>query len=85
VNAESYQGFRGMPLGKILKSGPLRVHFQHSGTKIRVFEQNTDIIKFWLFFRLISKEKWGASSHELSSKFHGLLAPIENLGFIIIK
>ena len=32
--------------GKILKSGPLRMHFQHSGAKIRVFEQNTDIIKF---------------------------------------
>ena len=35
--------------GKFLKSGPLRMHFQHSGAKIRVFEQNTDIIKFWLF------------------------------------
>ena len=32
--------------GKILKSGPLRMHLQHSGVKIRVFEQNTDIIKF---------------------------------------
>ena len=31
---------------KILKSGPLRVHFQHSGAKIRVFEQTIDIIKF---------------------------------------
>ena len=31
----------------ILKSGPLRVHFQHSGAKIRMFEQNTDIAKFW--------------------------------------
>ena len=28
---------RGMPPGKILKSGPLRVHFQHSGAKIGVF------------------------------------------------
>ena len=35
-----------MPPGKILKSGPLRVHFQHSGAKIRVFEQKIDIIKF---------------------------------------
>ena len=26
-----------------------RIHFQHSGAKIRVFEENTDIIKFWLF------------------------------------
>ena len=32
---------RGMPSGKSLKSGHLRVHFQHSGAKIRVFEQNT--------------------------------------------
>ena len=40
---------RGMPPGKSLKSGHLRVHFQHSGAKIRVFEQNTDSIKFWLF------------------------------------
>ena len=46
---------RKLPVGpgnapwKNLKSGPLRVHFQHSGTQIRVFEQNTDIIKFWLF------------------------------------
>ena len=36
--------------GKFLKPGPLRVHFLHSVAKIRVFEQNTDIIKFWLFF-----------------------------------
>ena len=32
--------------GKILKSEPLRMHFQHSGAKIRVFEQNTDILNF---------------------------------------
>ena len=31
--------------GERLKSGPLRMHFQHSRAKIRVFEQNTDIIK----------------------------------------
>ena len=36
-------------LEKILKSGPLRMHFQHSGAKIRMFEQNTDI-KLWLFY-----------------------------------
>ena len=41
---------RGMPPGKILKSGPLRVHFQPSGAKIRVFEQNTDIMKILGFF-----------------------------------
>ena len=40
----------GMSFWKILKSGLLRIHFQHSGVKIRVFEQNKDIIKFWLFY-----------------------------------
>ena len=40
-----------------LKSGPLRMHFQHSGAKIRVFEQNTDIItKFWLFYSATAHE-----------------------------
>ena len=34
-------------LEKILESGPLRVHFQHSGAKIRVFEQNTKFGLFW--------------------------------------
>ena len=55
----SYKGgpSRGMPAGKLLKSGPLRVHFQHSGAKTIAFEQNTDIIKFWLFWGVISKEK----------------------------
>ena len=43
-------GSRGMPPGKSLKSGPLSLHFQHSGTKFRVFEQSTDIFKFWLFW-----------------------------------
>ena len=54
----SYKGgpSRGMPPGKLLKYGPLRVHFQHSGAKISV-EQNTDIIKFWLFWGVISEEK----------------------------
>ena len=27
-----------------------RVHLQYSGAKVRVFEQNTDIIKFWLLW-----------------------------------
>ena len=27
------------------------MHFQHSGAEIRLFEQNTDIIKFWLFIQ----------------------------------
>ena len=42
--------------GKILNSGSLRMHFQHSGTKIRGFEQNTDIIKFWLFYSVTAHE-----------------------------
>ena len=43
------RGSRGMhmPTRKMLKSGPLRLHSQHSGA-IRVFAQNTDIINFWL-------------------------------------
>ena len=32
---------------KKLKTGPLRMYFQHSGAEIRVFEQNTDIIEFF--------------------------------------
>ena len=42
--------------GKCMKSRPLRIHFQHSGAKIRVFEQNTDIIKFWLFYSVTADE-----------------------------
>jgi len=38
-------------------SGPLKMHFQYSEAKIRVFEQNTDIVKFWLFGVFFSKEK----------------------------
>jgi len=40
--------------GKNLKSGLLRIHLQHSGAKIRVLEQNTEIIKFWLFLLIDS-------------------------------
>ena len=47
---------KALVTGKILKSGPLRMHFQHSGAKIRVFEQNTDIIKFWLFYSVTAHE-----------------------------
>ena len=39
------------PVSKaVKKSGPLRVHFQHSGAKIRVFGQNTDILNSMAFF-----------------------------------
>ena len=30
--------------GNILISGPLRMHFQHSGAKIRVFEKKTYLV-----------------------------------------
>ena len=36
----------------VLKSGPCRIHFQYSGAKLRGFEQNTDIIKFWLSYSM---------------------------------
>ena len=36
----------------VLKSEPFRIHFQHSGAKLRGFEQNTDIIKFWLSYSM---------------------------------
>ena len=36
----------------VLKSGPFRIHFQHSGAKLRGFEQNTDIIKLWLSYSM---------------------------------
>ena len=44
------RGSRGMrmPIRKILKSGPVRLHSQYSGAKIRVFAQNADIINLWL-------------------------------------
>ena len=46
-----------MPPGKkILKSGPLRMHVQHYGAKVGVFEQNTDITKFWLFHSVTAHE-----------------------------
>ena len=41
---------------KIFKFGPLRMLFQHSTAKIRVFEQNTDIINFWLFYSVTAYE-----------------------------
>lgn len=38
------------PPQNFFKSGPLRMHFRHSGAKVRVLEQNIDIIKFLLFY-----------------------------------
>ena len=52
-------------IGKILKSGPLRMHFQHSGnSKFRVFERNTDIIKFRLFYS-VTLLNWGNLQKEV--------------------
>ena len=45
------------PPGKFMESMPLRIHFQHSGAKIRVFEQDTDIIRFW-FFCWVTARRW---------------------------
>ena len=45
------------PPGKFMKSMPLRIHFQHSGAKIRVFEQDTDIIRFCLFY-WVTARRW---------------------------
>ena len=45
------------PPGKFMKSMPLRIHFQHSGAKIRVFEQDTDIIRF-CFFYWVTARRW---------------------------
>ena len=57
-----------------LKSGPLsRMHFHHYGTKIRVFEQKKDIIKFWLFYSIKAHEyfisTWGNFQRKVGSEF----------------
>ena len=44
-------------------AGPLRVHFQLCGAKVRVLEQNTNIIKFWLF--------WGSFLRKVGGEFMG--------------
>ena len=57
--------------GKTLISGPLRMHFQHSGAKIRVFEQSIDIIKFWLFYPVTAHEylNWGNFQRKVGGEF----------------
>ena len=35
---------------KIVKSGPFKTHFQHSGAKISEFEQNIDIAQEYSIF-----------------------------------
>ena len=59
---------KSLVAGKHLKSGPLRMHFQHSGAKIRVFEQNANIIKFWLFYS-VTLLNWGNLQREVGDKF----------------
>ena len=44
------------PPGKFMESRPLRIDFQPSGAKVRVFEQNTGISKFWLFYSVTADE-----------------------------
>ena len=45
-----------MPPRKMKTSRLLKMHFHHPRTKIRVSEQNTDIIKFWLFYSVTAHE-----------------------------
>ena len=53
----------------------LRLHFQFSWAKIRVFEQNTDIIKFWVFSNLQRKVggKFTWNSRQISPSHRLLL------------
>ena len=50
-NAEGVfsERFKARASRGVRKFGSLRMHFPHSGTWIRLFEQNTDIIHFGLF------------------------------------
>ena len=57
LKAQVTREVQGHAPGKILKSGLFTVHFQHSGAKIRVFEENTDSIKFWRFWELFPKKR----------------------------
>ena len=41
---------------KMMTSRPLKMHFHHPRTKIRVSERDTDIIKFWLFYSVTAHE-----------------------------
>ena len=48
------------------------MHFQHSGAEIRLFEQNTDIIKFWLFYSVTEHEyfiNWGDFQRKVGGEF----------------
>ena len=68
---------------KMMTSRPLKMHFHHPRTKIRVSERNTDIIKFWLFYsvtaheyvvvqffsKIFSKEKKAVCLPEITGEF----------------
>ena len=54
----------------------VRMYFQHSGAKIRVFEENTDIIKFWLFY--------SAAGHEYSVVFTRLFESSSGLCVFLV-
>ena len=54
----------------------VRIHFQHSGAKIRVFEENTGIIKFWLFY--------SAAGHEYSVVFTRLFESSRGLCVFLV-
>ena len=70
AKSASYEGGLGTwPVAKVLKSEPLRMYFGHSGAKIRVFEQNTDIVEFWLL--------WGSFPKKSRRQVHEI---IENPG-----
>ena len=54
---EFLEGSRACPPGESLKTGPLRMHFQHSGAEIGVFEQNRrHDFKFWLIYLVTALE-----------------------------
>ena len=48
------------------------MHLQHSGAEIRLFEQNTDIIKLWLFYSVTEHEysiHWGNFQRNVGGEF----------------
>ena len=73
------------PPGKIVKSGPFTMHFQHSGAKIREFEQNTDIIKFWLFYSVTAQEHSIFYSFLLANSYEPLVISLSVLNHVSLK
>ena len=54
--------------GKILKSGPLTMHFQHSGAKIRVFDRTQTSLTFGFFYS-VTLLNWGNLQREEGGNF----------------